>query len=266
MSNRILRFFYHFLAAVILTVVTQVGGVVYLLSIVLIKRSVGRKLTKRILVFTLLYLLATFLIVPHVAPIFGREKIKDTKSLRAHSFFYKLANRNYVRPELNRAIAQIATRFSEENPGIAVVYLDANFPFIDNFSMLPHKSHDDGEKLDVSLVYKDYNGLLTNKKVSLSGYGVFEEPRGNEVNQNKACNIWWSDFPKYLRLAKINRDISFSESGTRSLINAIVRQREVGKLFIEPHLKNRMNLSSAKIRFQGCKAVRHDDHIHFQLR
>ncbi len=34
----------------------------------------------------------------------------------------------------------------------------------------------------------------------------------------------------------------------------------------KPHLKTRLKLSSAKIRFHGCQAVRHDDHIHVQLR
>jgi len=39
-----------------------------------------------------------------------------------------------------------------------------------------------------------------------------------------------------------------------------------GKIFIEPHLVKRLKLASNKIRFQGCRAVRHDDHLHVQLR
>ncbi|MFT5619364.1 MAG: hypothetical protein ACI85I_002607, partial [Arenicella sp.] len=39
-----------------------------------------------------------------------------------------------------------------------------------------------------------------------------------------------------------------------------------GKVFIEPHLKTRLGLENySKIRFHGCQAVRHDDHIHVQL-
>ncbi len=113
-----------------MTVVTQIGGIIYLIAILLVKKSTQKKRLKRIGIFTVLYLLATFLIVPNVAPIFGREKIKETEFLKAHSFFYKLANRNYVRPELNKSIGQIATEFERLNTGIKMVYLDANFPVL----------------------------------------------------------------------------------------------------------------------------------------
>jgi hypothetical protein len=39
----------------------------------------------------------------------------------------------------------------------------------------------------------------------------------------------------------------------------------VAKVFIEPHLATRFLANDAKIRFQGCRAARHDDHIHLQL-
>jgi hypothetical protein len=78
--------------------------------------------------------------------------------------------------------------------------------------------------------------------------------------------FWQYDFPKHLTLGKINNDIVFSKKGTRELANLIVKQNEIGKLFVEPHLKSRMNLTSGKVRFHGCQAVRHDDHIHFQLK
>ena len=40
---------------------------------------------------------------------------------------------------------------------------------------------------------------------------------------------------------------------------------DIGKDFIEPHLAKRLGATTSKIRFQGCKAARHDDHIHVQL-
>ena len=46
----------------------------------------------------------------------------------------------------------------------------------------------------------------------------------------------------------------------------ILHQPNLGKVFIEPHLKDRMKLTNSKIRFHGCGAVRHDDHIHIQLK
>ena len=240
-----------------------------MLTLFLVKKKTEKRRLKRIGIFAGLYLLATFLIVPNLAPIFGREKIKDSEFVQAHSFFYKLANRNYVRPELNKSLKKIGEDFGKKNSGIKVNYLDANFPFIDKFPLLPHLSHNDGKKIDVSLVYENPNGKLTNKKPSVSGYGAYESPTEKEYDQISICKdkgYWQYDFPKYLTLGKINKEIKFSKKGTRELSNLIVKQREIGKLFIEPHLKKRMNLNSGKVRFHGCRAVRHDDHIHFQLK
>ncbi|MGJ8594187.1 MAG: hypothetical protein ACSHXF_16680 [Aquaticitalea sp.] len=235
----------------------------------LIKKSAERKRFKRIGIFAGLYLLTTFFIVPNVAPIFGREKINETEFLKAHSVFYKLANRNYVRPELNKTIGTLATEFEKRNSGIKMIYLDANFPFMDKFPLLPHLSHNDGKKIDISLIYENPNGQLTNKKKSVSGYGAYEKPNKNEYDQIEVCKKqgnWQYDFPQYLTLGTINKDIKFSEKGTRELVNLILKQNNIGKLFIEPHLKNRLKLTNPKVRFHGCQAVRHDDHIHFQLR
>ena len=252
-----------------MTVVTQIGGIVYLIAIFSTKRIAKQRRLKKFGIFTGLYLILTFLIVPNVAPIFGREKITETEFLKTQSFFYKLANRNYVRPELNESLNQIATEFEKRNSGIKMIYLDANFPFIDKFPLLPHLSHNDGKKVDVSLIYEEPNGQLTNKKPSISGYGVYEKPTENVYDQNAVCKQrgnWQYDFPKYLTLGTINKNIEFSENGTRELANLILRQNSTGKLFIEPHLKKRLNLTSGKVRFHGCQAVRHDDHIHFQLK
>jgi len=62
------------------------------------------------------------------------------------------------------------------------------------------------------------------------------------------------------------KDLKFDQSNTKKLVEKIVRDPLTQKLLIEPHLKNRMNLSNNKIRFQGCHAVRHDDHIHHQIK
>lgn len=254
---------------VLLTITTQIGGVIYLIAVVFVKKSLKNCGQKRLMVFLVLYLIATFLIVPRLAPVFGREKIEDTDFLQAQSFIYKLANRNYVRPELNQSLKTIAARFSTENDFIKVIYLDANFPFLDKFPLLPHLSHNDGKKIDVSLIYQDKEAQLTHRKRSRSGYGIYEEPTDLEYHQNEVCQQngnWHYDLPKYLTLGSINDDIKFSKEGTKNLIQLIVKEQGVGKLFIEPHLKTRMQLNNDKIRFHGCHAVRHDDHIHFQMR
>jgi hypothetical protein len=57
----------------------------------------------------------------------------------------------------------------------------------------------------------------------------------------------------------------FDSKRTKSMIQFILQEKNTGKIFIEPHLKTRMNLQNNKIRFHGCRAVRHDDHVHLQI-
>lgn len=259
----------HILIFIFLTVLTQIGGIIYVATLLIMKKAFGQKRYKIFGLFTVLYVIATFLIVPNLAPVFGREKIKETEFIKAHSIFYILANRNYVRPELNSAINKISNEFQMKNKGIKIIYLDANFPFIDKFPLLPHLSHNDGKKIDVSFVYELPGGIVTNEKPSISGYGVYEGPKKGEYDQISVCKNsgnWHYDFPKYMTFGTINKQIEFSEKGTKNLANTIVQQNEIAKLFIEPHLKNRLKLSSEKVRFHGCRAVRHDDHIHFQIK
>ncbi|WP_238474501.1 hypothetical protein [Maribacter algarum] len=252
-----------------MTISTQIGGLVYLITLLLVRNNSPRYRLKRFTTFSLLYLITTILFVPIIAPIFGREKIKKFEYVEARTFMTDLMNRNYVRPELNTSLQKIATGLDKKYPGIKLVYLDANFPFINKFPLLPHLSHSDGKKIDISLIYTDENGKLTNKKPSISGYGVYEGPKPSEYNQIEKCldkGKWQYDFPRYLTFGIINSELTFSEKATKDLIQEILKQPSTGKLFIEPHLKTRLNMKNQRIRFHGCQAVRHDDHIHFQLK
>jgi len=60
--------------------------------------------------------------------------------------------------------------------------------------------------------------------------------------------------------------LKFSEKGTKLLLERIIEFHPIEKIFIEPHLKQRLNLDHPKIRYHGCGAVRHDDHIHIQVK
>ena len=259
-----MKIIFHFIIFIFLTILTQVGGIIYLASITLIRRN---KRILQLFVFLILYALSTFLIIPTFAPYFGREKIKESQNVELHSVFYKIANRNYVRPELNGIIENIGNSISRKHPGLKLTILDANFPFKEGFPLLPHLSHNDGKKSDISLMYKTKEGVLTNEKPSNSGYGVFENPLKNEINQTTICKnngAWQYDYPKYLTLGK-NLDLEFSANATKDLIQSILENNEIQKIFLEPHLKNRLNINSEKMRFHGCRAVRHDDHLHLQI-
>lgn len=249
----------------ILTVLTQMGGIIYIVTLVINKKYKFR--FKGLITFSILYLLFTFLIIPYVAPFFGREKINNTRKIHPTSFMTILLNRNYVRPELNKLLEQ--TEGKLKNSDIGIHYLDANFPFINSYPLLPHLSHNDGRKLDLSLIYETKNGIISQKQKSVSGYGIFEGPYKNETNQIFECiNLGYIqyDYPKDITFGAINKELIFSEKGNQILINTILENENLEKLFIEPHLKERLSLSNDKIRYHGCKAVRHDDHIHIQIK
>lgn len=246
---------------------TQIGGIVYLLSLIISKKWNKNLKFKTLIIFTSFYLFSTLLIVPLIAPIFGREKVKHSENINPTNYITVLLNRNYVRPKLNELLSQTEKELNGTN--IEIHYLDANFPFINKFPLLPHLSHNDGKKIDISLIYETENRIITDKQKSVSGYGAFENPKPNEYNQIENClknGYFQYDYPKYVTFGKINKDLVFSEKGTKKLIQSILKSRRLGKLFIEPHLKSRMNLKDNRIRYHGCRAVRHDDHIHVQLK
>ncbi len=265
MITKLVRFILILFIFSVLTILTQVGGIVFLLSIWLARKTKWNS----IVLFIAAYSLVTFLMIPVVAPLFGREKVINAENIRPVNYLTVVLNRNYVTPELNLVLQALSNHPDLIKNSIQARYLDACFPFYNGFPLLPHLSHNDGKKIDFSLVYEDEKGTVVNKSKSFSGYGVFEEPFDNEFNQTNYCKergFFHYDFPKYLTLGKINSNLTFSERGTNLLLESILDNENVGKIFIEPHLKQRMGITNNRVRFQGCKAVRHDDHIHIQLK
>ncbi len=216
--------------------------------------------------FLAIYLISCLLIVPQLSKLNGRVALPMTGDLVPHNYMTILMNRHYVQPKLKGILLESTSDFKANNTNLKVKYLDANFPFIDGFPLLPHLSHNDGKKVDLSFQYlKD--GKATNKKPSRSGYGVFVQPKKHEKNQPAACiksGHWQYDLTKYVSFGE-RSGYSLDESRTKQLIRILLSKTGAQKLFIEPHLKDRLGLSHSKIRFQGCHSVRHDDHIHFQI-
>ncbi len=262
------KYSWSILLVIVFTVISQIGGIVYFISIVLARKIKSQIPGKLVLVFTSLYLVSTFLIVPTISPWFGRQKIDSNPFLKPASIITVLLNRNYVTSETNKFLSEVSNQLMCDKSEIQIRYLDACFPFLNGFPLLPHLSHNDGHKIDFSLVYEDEIGTIVNKGKSLSGYGVFEDACNDEFNQCKDCiekGYFQYDYSKYLTLGSINSNLRFSERGTKELIDAILNNKNLTKLFIEPHLKHRLNLADKRVRFHGCSAVRHDDHIHVQI-
>lgn len=61
------------------------------------------------------------------------------------------------------------------------------------------------------------------------------------------------------------RDHALDLPRNRAVLEVLAGDPRVGKIFVEPHLVQTLGVSHPSIRFQGCRAARHDDHIHFQL-
>ncbi len=276
--NLLLRAVKFILIFGLLTLLTQVGGVIYLLYKpigIWIRRKVDnlyRRLLLKLSVFTLLLLVFSLLIIPPIAKQFGREALPIRASqklpLRPANFLTVLANRHYVKPTLKNSIAQVTNKINEQYPGTQIIYLDANFPFINNFPLLPHRSHDDGRKLDICFLYKKMkDGSRINKSPTLLGYGFSEKPGKGEWDQSKACTdkgYWQYDFVS--KFISKKKNWQFDHEANRRLLRILLDDKRIRKIFIEPHLKKRLKLSAySKIRFHGCKSVRHDDHIHVQL-
>lgn len=258
----------------ILTIVTQVGGLIFLLSFFIFRKVErlfplsGYKTLIKTFGFIFFYLICTFLIVSLIAPLFGRVALPvfEIRHLKPLTIGTCLLNRHYVKAELRETAFKVSERLHKAYPGTSVSYMDANFPFFDGFPLVPHLSHHDGKKLDVAFLYKR-NGIPSNANPSPIGYGASEGPKSNEKDMPEVCDqqgYWqYSFMSKYMPLKK---GFEFDDTRTKKLISEFLQSENIAKMFIEPHLKQRLRLTSSKIRFHGCQSVRHDDHIHVQLR
>lgn len=265
------------LVFVLLTIITQVGGILFLFWLpigILINRKLKDSLQREIvkpLSFICLYIVATFSIIPMIAKSFGRVPIGSTSHIQPLTMWTFLLNRHYVRPTLKQALEMTAGQMNEAFPGTQIAYLDANFPFMNGFPLIPHLSHNDGKKLDIAFFYKraSTDERLNGLAPSWMGYGVHEGPLKGEVNMPNECankGNWQYGFMERIIPQYKKEVMPFDGERTRAIISLLVAQPAVSKIFIEPHLKTRLRLNSQKIRFHGCQAVRHDDHIHMQIR
>lgn len=259
--------------ASVLTLLTQVGGIIWLL-VFLGAWGIRNKRKFRFPVkfgfFIIIYLLACYTVIPLMASIGGRTPLPKAKgkSLAPHNILTVWMNRHYVDKALKRELLSLSDGMAKINNGQKVFYLDANFPFFDGFPLLPHLSHNDGKKVDLSFYYKR-DGEAVDERPSRSGYGVFEQAKKGEIDQTRLClasSGTYYNLARFLTFGK-KKGLSLDEKRTADLIRKLAALPSAEKIFIEPHLKYRLGLESiSKVRFQGCHSVRHDDHIHFQVR
>ncbi|UXS05634.1 hypothetical protein FY156_29100 (plasmid) [Agrobacterium tumefaciens] len=257
-----------------LTALTQIGGLAYLLSVFVASKMQIRHGLVKGAVFVVIYFAATASATV-IAPVFGRVPIpcmgQKNHSFAVQSVIYCVLNRNYVRPTMLDLVTTLADDVADAFPGTTTLVLDGNFPFLDGFPMLPHLSHSDGRKLDIAFYYKNAEGQFMDRVTrSPIGYFAFEQPpqNGEQPCQDRndivtmRWNLDWLQFlfPSY-PLEERRMAYSLNWLATKG-----VEKFGLEKVLIEPHLRNSLGVTNNVIRFQGCRAARHDDHIHIQIK
>lgn len=260
----------HFLITVFLTLFTQVGGALWLLFLPFyrkIKSKMNLVWKQRLIgsaVFLLFYTLTSVFLVPPLAkwqcgrvplPVFGHPNLKPQ-----NVFYFCLLNHHYVRPTVRQSCENAADKMAAKFPGTKTYYLDANFPFFDGYPLEPHFTHRNGTTVDMALAWLD----TQSEKPLLGFYGLTAKPLPGEVDMEEKCNNRWRSIE--MRVAEHfyeEKNYKLDEPRTAELIRLFSTDKKVRKILLEPHLKTRLGLGRFdNIRFQGCKAARHDDHFH----
>jgi hypothetical protein len=268
------------LAILILTAVTQIGGLVLwvvLPLLGLVYRRVRRAVPwlgppAAVVVFATIYCGVTFLLVPPVADQFGREVLpcrgSAERPYQALNPIFCLTNRNYAVPATHRLMDRLSSFIAGEFKDSQISYLDVGFPFFDGFPLLPHLSHSDGRKLDIAFFYRrSANGRpVVVGAPSPIGYWAYAAPKEGEARPCAGASSWLRWNFGWMQPHFSDWDLDLER--TMALLQWLAREGPefgVEKVFVEPHLRQRMGLSSRVIRFQGCGAARHDDHIHIAM-
>ncbi len=234
-----------------LTLISQLGGLAWIVAMLFRRRAIVF-----IIAYTALSVSAVW-----IAPKFGRVPLScfNSGSLEMQSKMYCALNRNYVVPALKDTLIDLSTAINKKYPGTKTLVLDANFPFLAGFPLLPHLSHDDGEKVDLAFYYRDDKAYLPSQTRSPIGYFAFED--GPTDCPKQTLTLRWDmawlqgGWPNY----------RIDESRMKAALQWLAADHRIGKVFVEPHLIEQLGIQNSKIRFQGCRAARHDDHIHIQL-
>lgn len=267
-------------AFLVLTLITQIGGLVLLAHCSLIRRFSLFKTPNSPLrnygsqnygsqmgVFTGLYLLITCLIVPYTAPRLSHRRplpcFGTQSPIKPVNPVYCLLNRHYVDSGIYEQLLRLAADIKTKT-GAPLQYLDASFPYINHFPLLPHLSHKDGRNIDFAFFYRDkttkQSSTMTPSPIGYFGYvsqGKFaQEPA-------RWLDLRW-DF-EWLQPILARRPIELDRTRTQYALKRFAIHPLVQKILLEPPLGRHLGLQHGKFRYQGPRAARHDDHFHVRF-
>jgi hypothetical protein len=277
---KILKNLLFFLLFSILTALSQVGGLILLLWILLYqffkKRFKNAWVRRAVNVggFMVFYLFFMFVIIPPLARIQDRVPLPMSKSgaLVPVTYWTAIFGRNYIKSVGRAKLVTIAEAFVKKHPDLKVKYMDCNYPFRVNIpgkkntwileGLLPHITHD-GTKADIALIYNDANGKAMNETPTFFGYGSSVDPLPTETCTPCDCENkgYWQYSFMYRNIPRTNYPLN-NELSTE-LIKLFDRNLPY-TIFLEKHLQQRFNLHG-NFTQAGCESVRHDDHFHITL-
>ncbi|MEX0284466.1 MAG: hypothetical protein AB3N23_07625 [Paracoccaceae bacterium] len=156
---------------------------------------------------------------------------------------YCALNRTYVTPELAEVLEDTAETMAQRYPGTITQVLDAGFPFLDGFPLLPHLSHDDGEKVDLAFYYDIDGQYAPGRARSPIGYFAFEQG-ATQCGDTWPSLRWDMDV-----LQPLWPDRALNQDRMRAILQITTADPRIGKVFIEPHLARSLGVSHPKIRF-----------------
>jgi hypothetical protein len=264
-----MRLLFHASVVMLLTALTQVGAIAYAVAYLIYRRT---KL--RLPAFATFFAAYAGLVFASnvTAPIFGRVPVpcfasKDAE-LTVRTPLFCVLNRNFVSPKMLIAARALASHMKGKFSGTITLVLDGNFPFVDGFPLLPHLSHSDGNKLDIAFYYAADGAYLPGRTRSPIGYFAFEVPNSGAKlpceGRNDLITFRW-DFAYLQGLFPAYQLESQRMKEALRWLSTDGQAYGIEKIFVEPHLVQSLDAQQERIRFQGCRAARHDDHIHFQV-
>ena len=249
-----MRYLVHGVVILALTVVTQLGGIAWALALGYRRGVAG---------FVAAFLLGYGLLLGGAqlaAPFLGRVPLPcGGEVLRMQSAFYCVTMRNFTSREMRSVALDVAAAVARDHPGTVTLMLDGGFP-LGGLPMLPHLGHGDGQSLDFAFSYADAGGYVAGQTASPLGYFAYERA-GDETCPPAFPTLRWE--MGWFR--PLLRDLTLEPDRTAVLVRLLMADRRVGKVFVEPPLAAKLGLQGDKLRFQGCRAARHDDHIHVEL-
>jgi len=279
---KILKIIIVIILFILLTMFSQVGGIILLIWIFLfqfLKKYFNDKWQRRsanILGFIIFYMIFNLIIIPAIARPFNKVPLPFSKSgdLVPVSYWTCILNRHYITISGKKQLLSLAKEYNSAHPEIKLKYMDCNHPFFipingENTTpvlegLLLHITHT-GNKADIALVYNDKEGKPSNITPTAIGYGSSAEPLPGERCKPCECDKKNRKYSfMYRNIART--DYSLNVDHSRDLVKLFINNG-YEKIILEPHLIDRFRLKGYNFGTASCKnSVRHDDHFHVAVK